>query len=89
MIGYIIYLPSYPNSVSMASRALETGTKYGWNLELYEGVNGMKQGLADYNLKVYQHKKAERLLTRPGTQGCFLSQYLLWQKCHTTKPQNG
>ena len=84
MIGYIIYLPSYPDSVSMASRALETGTKHGWNLELYEGVNGMKQGLADSNLKVYQHKKAERLLSRPGTQGCFLSQYLLWQKCHET-----
>ena len=56
MKGYIIYLPSYPDSVSMASRALETGTKHGWNLELYEGVNGMKQGLADCNLKVYQHK---------------------------------
>ena len=54
MKGYIIYLPSYPDSVSMASRALETGTKHGWNLELYEGVNGMKQGLADCNLKVYQ-----------------------------------
>ena len=65
MIGYIIYLPSYPDSVSMASRTLETGTKHGWNLELYEGVNGMKQGLADSNLKVYQHKKAERLLSRP------------------------
>ena len=51
MKGYIIYLPSYPDSVSMANRALETGTKYGWNLELYEGVNGMKQGLTDFNLK--------------------------------------
>ena len=68
----------------MASRALETGTNHGWNLELYEGVNGMKQGLADYNINVYAHKKAQRLLARPGTQGCFLSQYLLWQKCHTT-----
>jgi len=84
MKGYIIYLPSYPNSVSMANRAMETGTMHGWNLELFEGVNGMKQGLADYNIKVYEHKKAQRLLARPGTQGCFLSQYLLWQKCHTT-----
>ena len=61
MNGYIIYLPTYPNSVSMASRALETGTKQGWNLELFEGINGMKQGLIDYNLKVYPHKKAQRL----------------------------
>jgi GR25 family glycosyltransferase involved in LPS biosynthesis len=82
--GYIIYLPDYPESVKMAGRALTTGTRNGWNLELFEGVNGTKQGLVDYNLKVYSHKKAQRLLSRPGTQGCLLSQYLLWKKCYDT-----
>ena len=71
MKGYVIYLPSYPNSVSMASRAIETGNKHGWDLDLYEGVNGMKQGLTDFNLKVFQHKKAQRLVARPGTKGFF------------------
>ena len=80
--GYIIYLPGYPDSVSMANRALETGTMRNWNLELYEGVNGKDTGLIDYRIKPYEHKKAKRLLERPGTQGCFLSQYLLWQKCY-------
>ena len=81
--GYIIYLPDFDNSVQMATRALNTGIQFGWNVELYKGVNGLKTGLIDYKLKSANHKKAKRLLERPGTQGCFLSQYLLWQKCHT------
>ena len=51
MKGYIIYLPSYPDSVSMANLALETGTMRNWNLELYEGVNGKDTGLIDYRIK--------------------------------------
>ena len=82
--GFIIYLPNYPESVSMANRAMETGTMRGWKLQLFEGVNGTQTDLTDYNLQPNKHKKAKRLLERPGTQGCFLSQYLLWQKCHTT-----
>ena len=82
--GYIIYLPDFPESVQLANRALETGTMHNWKLELYEGVNGRDTGLIDYRLKPTNHKKAMRLLERPGTQGCFLSQYLLWQKCHET-----
>tara|TARA_B110000503_G_scaffold39161_1_gene64497 strand:+ start:1083 stop:1658 length:576 start_codon:yes stop_codon:yes gene_type:complete len=84
-LGYIIYLSDYPESVRMANRALETGLAHGWKLQLHEGVNGMKTGLVDYNLvPTAQSKKAKKLLQRPGTQGCFLSQYLLWQKCHET-----
>ena len=69
--GFIIYLSNYPDSVSMANRAMETGTMRGWKLQLFEGVNGTQTGLADYNLKPNNHKKAKRLLERPGTQGCF------------------
>lgn len=80
--GYIIYLPDFKDSVSMANRALETGKHYGWNLTLHEGVNGLKETLQDYSLfPTQQSKKARKLLTRPGTQGCFLSQYLLWNHC--------
>ena len=68
----------------MAQSAMETGTMRGWKLQLFEGVNGTQTGLADYNLKPNNHKKAKRLLERPGTQGCFLSQWLLWQKCYAT-----
>lgn len=81
MKGYIIYLPEFESSVSMANRALKTGTQHGWNLELYEGVNGLLQGLQVFNLHPYPYKKCQRYMERPGTQGCFLSQYNLWKKC--------
>ena len=80
--GYIIYLPQFKTSVDMANRALSTGVYYGWNVELYEGVNGLDTNLQDYRLfPTNQSKKAKKLLQRPGTQGCFLSQFNLWNKC--------
>ena len=84
--GYIIYLPDYPDSVSMATRAMESAKKTGWNVQLYEGVNGTNVTLEDYNLRPsLVNKKCQRLLERPGTQGCFLSQYLLWEKCFVSQ----
>jgi len=80
--GYLIYLPTFENSVRMANRALESAKQYGWNVELYEGVNGLEKSLDDYGIKIFQgNKKCKRLMVRPGTQGCFLSQYNLWKKC--------
>ncbi len=84
--GHIIFLPDFPNSVAMAERALTTGKKYGWNVELYEGVNGQKVSITDYNLFPSSvNKKCKRYMERPGTQGCFLSQYLLWQKAFVSQ----
>lgn len=80
--GYIIYLPTYEESNYMAKRAMYTANQHGWNVELFEGVNGLKESLADYNVYAsHQTKKGRRLLQRPGTAGCFLSQYRLWNHC--------
>lgn len=80
--GYIIHLKNHQNSVEWSNHALTTGQKLGWNIDLYDGVDGTKEKLEDYNIKIYPHsKKCIRLLSRPGTQGCFLSQYKLWKKC--------
>lgn len=80
--GYIIYLPEFKDSVEMAERALNSATLHGWNTELYVGVNGLKESLSDYNIFAsHITKKGRRLLQRPGTTGCFLSQYKLWNHC--------
>jgi|TARA_R110000782_G_scaffold194978_4_gene284570 GR25 family glycosyltransferase involved in LPS biosynthesis len=80
--GYIIHLKNHQKSVEWSNHALTTGQKFGWKLELYDGVDGTKEKLEDYKVKIYPHnKKCVRLLSRPGTQGCFLSQYKLWKKC--------
>lgn len=80
--GYIIYLKNYENSVEWAQQALASGRALGWNLELYEGVDGKNTTAEKNNIKFFQgSKKSKRLMQRPGTLGCFLSQYNLWQKC--------
>ena len=80
--GYIIYLKNYENSVEWAQQALASGRALGWNLELYEGIDGKTTSIEKNNLKFYTgSKKSHRLMQRLGTLGCFLSQYSLWQKC--------
>lgn len=75
-------MPEFKESVRMANRALESGNSLDWNVSLFPGVNGLKENLLDYNIKpTEQSKKAKKLLQRPGTQGCFLSQYKLWNMC--------
>jgi len=80
--GYIIYLKDYENSVEWAQEALSSGRALDWDLELYEGVDGKTTSIEKNNLKFFQgSKKSKRLMQRPGTLGCFLSQYHLWSKC--------
>lgn len=80
--GYIIYLKNYENSVEWAQQAIASGRALGWDLELYEGVDGKTTTAEKNNIKFFQgSKKSKRLMQRPGTLGCFLSQYSLWQKC--------
>jgi GR25 family glycosyltransferase involved in LPS biosynthesis len=84
--GYLIYLPEYDNSVAMANRALQSADKHGWRIKLYPGVNGHVDTLSNHNLRIYSgSKKAIRLMERPGTAGCFLSQYMLWQQCFVSQ----
>ena len=80
--GYIIYLKNYENSVEWALNALANGKALGWDLELYEGVDGKTTTAQKHNIKFFQgSKKSKRLMQRPGTLGCFISQHNLWQKC--------
>ena len=79
--GYIIYLPEHPYSVQWANEALASGRALNWNLELYPGIDGRQTNIAEHDLKFYTaNKKSRRLIERPGTLGCFLSQYSLWRK---------
>ena len=80
--GHIIYLPNHPYSVQWANEALASGRALGWNLELYPGIDGRTTNIAEHKLKFCTiSKKGRRLIERPGTLGCFLSQYTLWRKC--------
>lgn len=82
MNSYVIYLSEFESSVEMASMAMNSGNQHGWNIELYEGVNGLKHSINDYNITANdQDAKCREAMKRPGVQGCLLSHWLLWKKC--------
>jgi len=88
MKSYIIYLPNYTSSVLMATNTLNSGTTLGWDLELFQGVDGQTvatdNNWAKHNVKFNEtDKKCRKMLDRPGVRGCFLSHWYLWNVCIT------
>lgn len=82
MKSYIIRLLDFPNSVDWANKTYESGKKHNWDIHFFDGVNGQKETLNDYNIKVNsRHKKSIEAFNRLGTVGCLLSHYKLWNHC--------
>ena len=55
--GYIIYLPNHPDSVKWANEALASGKALGWDLELYEGIDGRTTDITKHKLRFYSKSK--------------------------------
>ena len=80
--GYIIRLEDFDDSQSWSQHAFNTGIKNSWSLEFFNGVNGRLTNLDQHQLRIYNgHKKCVKYMQRPGTQGCFLSHWHLWNQC--------
>ena len=86
MKSFVIYLPKREQSVVLADRCLKTAKEHGWEVSLFEGVDGSTV-LDDadwntWNIKINQeNKKCRTVMQKPGVRGCFLSHWLLWNKC--------
>lgn len=86
MKNYIIYLPEFKTSVEWASHAQRSALSIGWEMYLFEGVNGKTVAIdADWqqwNIRINQQdKKCRAMMDKPGVRGCFLSHYSLWCRC--------
>jgi len=82
MKSYIIRLKEYQDSVEWALNTYDSATKFNWIVEYFEGVDGNKHTLEEYNITPnLKFKKGSKYLKKPGVIGCFLSHYNLWQKC--------
>jgi hypothetical protein len=82
MKSYVIYLPSYQQSCSMANRACDTGRQFDWNINLWPGVDGRLLDWAATGVNINSNDaKCRNMMLRPGVQGCFMSHYRLWQHC--------
>jgi hypothetical protein len=60
--------------------------QHGWKVETINGVNGYFLTAADWNNFGFQvprktTKKINKFGNLPGAQGCFLSHYILWNRC--------
>jgi len=68
----------------MAARALESGKALGWDLTLFEGVDGSKLIWDSAGIKInHSDAKCRSMMEKPGVQGCFMSHYTLWCKSIT------
>lgn len=85
LAGFIIRLEAFSDSCEWSQHALTTGRAHGWNLSLFSGTDGRTTDLAQHGIRIYpNHKKCVKYMQRPGTQGCFLSHWRLWNQCVQT-----
>lgn len=80
MKNFLIYLPHYQTSVELANRAINSAQAHGWDLELFEGIDGTKTSWTDVQPCTLD-AKCRDMMTRPGVRGCFLSHWKLWNLC--------
>lgn len=78
---FLITLKNHNLSLELANECIESGKIYGWNITLFEGINGLS--ITD---AMWENINVSPLLNRynmhkPGVQGCFMSHFYLWQKC--------
>lgn len=86
MKSFIIYMPKRKQSEILAQRCLISSKLYNWKTELFEGIDGATVKDDDHwnnwKIKINQENaKCRDAMTRPGVRGCFLSHWLLWNKC--------
>lgn len=83
MKSFVIILKDHTQSELYGKVAMSTGQEFGWDINRFDAVDGRKHSFKEFNLKaaVTNSAKCNRVLTRPGVIGCFLSHYFLWKLC--------
>ena len=78
---YIISKLDDPISTKLANECLTSAFNFGITCEIISGVySNQEQLLQKHNLIPFKSKDVLRRYTN-GVKGCFLSHFLLWQKC--------
>jgi GR25 family glycosyltransferase involved in LPS biosynthesis len=82
MKSFIIILKEHLQSEIYGNIALASAAKNNWDIERFDAIDGRQQKLEEYNLHpFYNSTKCVRAFIRPGVVGCFLSHYILWNRC--------
>jgi GR25 family glycosyltransferase involved in LPS biosynthesis len=78
---FCIALKNNNQSIKMLNDCLESASLFGWNIEIFWGVN--KDNITANTWKAVNLVPSldSKFQRRIGAQGCFLSHYQLWQQC--------
>ena len=81
MTGYIIRMKGVDLSEELAQDCADSLEKHGVNYEFFDAVHGeeIDKVWTEKGLDFYRKQNANKRL--PGVKGCFLSHYILWEKC--------
>lgn len=75
----IIHVPGIALSERLAQECIEQAKKFGIDVELFNGINGIEYQRHLDKLGIKPMKKFKK--GRAGVYGCFLSHYYLWKEC--------
>lgn len=82
LLNFAIYLKGHKVAEDWLPTLMKNAQDKNWKLEPFIGINGLKESLADYKIKIDQrYKKSYKEMSKLGVQGCFLSHWHLWKKC--------
>lgn len=80
--SFAIYLKGHRVAEQWLPSLVKNAKENNWQLETFQGINGLEKNLRDYGIKIdMRYKKSYNLMAKPGVQGCFLSHWHLWKKC--------
>ncbi len=75
----IIRVKGIELSEQLAQSCVDQAKKFGIDVQLFDGINGLEYQQHLDHLKIKPLKKFKK--GRPGVYGCFLSHYYLWREC--------
>lgn len=82
MKAYVITITTLPKSVEIANRCIESGKKFGIDIEIFPAItpkDNVHELASQYGINTRGFE--ERWSRRDNAISCFLSHYSLWKKC--------
>lgn len=82
MKSYVITITTLPKSVEIANRCIESGKKFGIDIEVFSAItpkDNVHQLASQFGINTRAFD--ERFSRRDNAIACFLSHYSLWKRC--------
>lgn len=78
---YCIALQNHQTSLRLLSECIESAKKFDWAIETFWGIDGTLISQDTWNFHRIPPPVSKKFRQWPAMQGCFLSNFLLWEKC--------